>query len=100
VANISNANTVYIDATGDIAETANARLMYVILTATGASGRIVLENQGGDTKADLRIVTSGDSITFDFTKAPIVFPTGINIDTLSNAVATLVIRAQGIGGGS
>lgn len=99
MANERNSNTVYIDSTGDISDTKNSRVVYVLLTATAANAELVLKDQvTTDNKIDLRLAISGDSKLFRFSDAPLVFPNGINIGTLTNALATLVIRNQGVVG--
>lgn len=97
MANESNANTVYIDSIGDISNTRNSRVLYVLLTATAANAELVLKDQvTTDNKADFRVAISGDSKLFRFSDGPLVFPNGINIATLTNALATLVVRSQGV----
>lgn len=98
VTSTTNGNTIYITTgTGDIADTQGTKVMYVILTATSANGRIVLEDTTSTkVKIDLRVPTSGETKVFDFSAAPLYFPNGINVDTLTTASVTLVVRGQGI----
>lgn len=95
MANAVNSNTVYVDSTGDISigTDKNIKVSYIVVTATGASAVLVLEdNQTTDVKKlDLRVATDGESKIFDFSSKPLVFPNGINVETLTNAIATLVI---------
>jgi hypothetical protein len=90
MANAQNANTFYIDATGAL-NTRRTSVYYVVVTATAANAILELVTSGNDTKkANLRVATSGDSAVFDFTSKPILFPDGVKVGTLTNAVATLI----------
>lgn len=97
MANLRNGNTYYIDSTAEILDE-KALVVYIIVTATAANGRIVLADLGNgtaQTKLDLRVATSGDSEAFPFDAYPVLFPNGIRVVTLSNAVATLVLTKAG-----
>lgn len=96
VANTRRGNLIYIDTTASAAEDRiNQKVAYVILTATAASASLILEETSG----------SGDVVRFDkaaagtevfpFPDRPMVFPTGIYVKTLTNAVATLVMTEGG-----
>lgn len=92
VANVRNGNTYYVDSTGSL-DIKNIKISSIYLTSTGASARIVLSDSStGATKIDLRIAASGESKLFESENASIVFPNGITITTLSNAVATLLLE--------
>lgn len=96
MANVRNANSYYIDTQYSASEelaVKNIVVTCVVVTATAASGRIVLaDSDTATTKLDLRVVTSGASQVFDFSESPIVFPNGIRPVTLTNAVATVIGR--------
>lgn len=64
----------------------------VIVTATAASGRVVLADSSVATKFDLRCATSGETSVFDFSLCPIPFSTSIRPVTLTNAVVTCIIE--------
>ncbi len=95
MANVVNANTVYIDTTGDISvgSDKNIKVSYVILTAGAADARIQLkDNQSSAVdKLDLRVVTSGATQMFDFSRKPIVFPNGFDAEITNSAIVTLVL---------
>jgi len=97
MANVRNANTFYIDtqhiSDPDALDEKNIKANYITLTATAANGRIVLADNNSNEilKLDLRVATSGDTAYFDFSDKPILFPNGIRVKTLSNAVATVVV---------
>lgn len=99
MANVANSNTIYIDATGDIANTRNVRVMAIIFTPDAANDQLILRDQTTTAnKLRIRGATAKDSVYLDLSSAPIVFPNGININTItSGAVATLIIKGQGIG---
>jgi hypothetical protein len=95
VANVRVGNKFYIDTqySGSSDELAykNLLVLAVIVTATGANGRIVLSD-GAQVALDLRVATSGTTQVFDFSKSPVLFQTSIRPSTLSNAVATVIGR--------
>jgi hypothetical protein len=101
VANKRNANTWYIDtahatSADDLAGN-NLLVVGIFLTATAANGRVVLADAQGTpvTKLDLRVATSGASQYFDLSSAPVNFPNGISVSTLSNALATAIVKNTG-----
>ncbi len=92
MANVSNSNTFYIDSTGSLL-IKNLKAMYVTVTATAANA--ILNLQDADTsvnKINLRVAISGDTQEFRFEDSPIVFPNGIKANTVTNCVATVVIK--------
>lgn len=96
MANQRSGNTVYTDTTGDVA-TETIYLIGLILTPTAASAVIVLKDRtnAGNTKMDYRAATSGVSSHLDLTQSPMIFTNGINVATLTNAVATLITSTEG-----
>lgn len=96
MANTRNGNTFYIDtqysAAADELAVKNIRITGVIVTATGASGRVVLGDSSVATKLDLRVATSGETMQFYFDVHPVNFSTSIRPTTLSNAVVTCIIE--------
>lgn len=98
-----NGNTIYIDATGDIPDTLGAAALYIVVTATAANAVVVFRDQHVSTppvKLDLRVAAAGSTQIFPFESAPVVFPTGINVGTLTNAYVTIIYRRQGVAGGA
>lgn len=101
MANVLNGNTFYIDSVhssdSDDLVRKQALIAYIAVTATGANGRIVLTDVGApsDIKLDLRVEVSGHTELFRFDEVPVIFPNGVRVSVLSNAVATLVIRNSG-----
>ena len=91
MANAFNSNTFYVDTTGTFTAADAHIITHVVLTATSASARIVLQDATtSSNKLDLRVVVSGDSKVFDFADAPIRFEGGVKVSTLTNGVATLI----------
>lgn len=102
MANTLNGNSFYVDtAFNTSAEDlvrSQALVAYVIVTATGANGRIVLGDVGANssqTKIDLRVEVSGHSEIFRFAENPVLFPNGVRVLSLSNAVASIIIKNPG-----
>lgn len=101
MANTFNGNTFYVDSahssSADDLLRKGVLVAYVNVTATAANGRIVLGDVGNDPqkKLDLRVAVSGDSQLFRFDANPVLFPNGIQVITLANAIATIVLRNPG-----
>jgi hypothetical protein len=96
MANTRNGNTWYVDATGTLGTEKNVLVPYIFLTATGANARIVLSDQAtGSVKVDLRLPTAGDTQLFRVEANPILFPNAIEVTTLTNAVATVLVTRAG-----
>lgn len=90
MANVRSGNSHYVDATGVLA-TGSTRVVGVIVTATAASAIVAIGDSAGTTaKLNLRVATSGASQFFDFSTSPILFPNGVNVTTLTNAIATVI----------
>lgn len=101
MANVLNGNSFYVDtaftnAADDLVRK-QALVVYVVVTATAANGRIVLSDVGNnpDLKLDLRVPSANSTQPFVFVDNPVIFPNGIRISTLTNAVATIVLRNPG-----
>lgn len=93
MANVKHGNTIYIDATGDV--TSNKTHVYqVLVSATAANAQVVLGNIGASEKQlDLRVATDGDTKSFEFV-VPVMFPDGVEVITLTNAIVTLVYNIR------
>lgn len=100
MANQRSGNILYVDSTGSADITSTVYVIGIVLTPTAAGGRIVLANRlsAGQTKIDLRAATSGESKDLDLTTRPMIFEDGINVSTLSNAVATIFTSTTGKAG--
>lgn len=101
MANIQNGNTFYIDtqsaADSDDLQKQPAIVTQIIITATGANGRVVLADLGNNPakKLDLRVVVSGETQHYFFDTSPVVFPSGIKALILTNAIVTVVLKGPG-----
>lgn len=101
MANTLNGNTWFADTVFNTEADDLARkqllVVYVTVTSTGANAKIVLGDSGTNPvkKLDLRIAASGVSQTFRFDNSPVLFPNGIRVLEISNAVATVVIKNPG-----
>lgn len=96
MANVRSGNTFYIDTQHSVAADgitqAGLKLRKILVTATAAPGRIVLQDiTTGITKFDLRVSAANTTQEFIFDDMSITFPTGLKASTLSQAVATLII---------
>lgn len=96
-----NGSTFYIDTAhatdDDDYLKKNALVAWVSVTTTAANGRIVLGDSGSNnpTKIDLRVPDANRTVLFHFRKSPMLFPNGIKVLTLANAVATAGITQTG-----
>ena len=102
MANTLNGNTFYVDSafstSADDLARSQALVAYVTVTSTSANGRIVLGDVGANSsqlKLDLRVEVSGHSEIFRFAENPILFPNGIRVISLTNAIATVIIKNPG-----
>ena len=96
MANVANANTIYIDTTGDVTYSgadSNIKVSYITLTTTAGTSQAILQDQGSTNpiKIDLRAAGIDDTKRYNFSNNPLVFPTGIRVGTLTGCVLTLVI---------
>ena len=94
MANASNGNTLYFDATGSLRTGTLTKIASIIVTATSANAIVALSDASTTAlKMELRVATSGVSTQFDFSDANVIFPTGVNVTTLTNAKVSLVIKS-------
>ena len=95
MANVVNANTVYIDTTGDLSvgTNKNIKVAYIIVRAGAANARVELkDNQtSAVSKLDLSVVTAEETRYFDFSDFPVVFANGIDATITNSAVVTLIL---------
>lgn len=93
MASIRNGNTIYIDDSTDTFAIRQLKVSHVIVTATAANAQVVLSDlDTSAVKADLRVATDGTSQLFSFREQPMIFPTGVEASTLTNAVVTLITK--------
>lgn len=92
MANVRTGSSIYIDSTGAISDTANFKAKIIIVTATSASASVILHDSQSSTVPMVRldVASAGSQQPFDLTDAPLVFPNGITVNTLTNAVVTII----------
>lgn len=100
MANVRNGNTIYLDSTGaaTTANEINVKVAYIIFTPDAAND--VLELKDDDTSGDLKFyirgATAKDSMMFDFSYSPLLFPNGIYVSTITaGAKATIITTTAG-----
>lgn len=101
MANIRNSNTFYIDTaaadaavatTGNLAIN-NIKVTYITITSTAATSELDLRDvTTAANKINLKLTVDDESQCFDFSASPLVFPNGINPNTVTDCVATCVIK--------
>lgn len=100
MANTRIGNSYYVDTTGTLTDTNQKQVLVtqILLTATAASAILVIVDPTLEAvsykKMDLRVATSGDTKSFEF-DTPVLFPNGIKVLTLTNAVACIVGKNTG-----
>lgn len=97
MANMRNANTFFIDTASSTAGGTlilkNVSIVYLVVNATADNSHIELfDVTTGADKIHIHVPIQDDSRYFDFSEAPILFPNGIDPQTVTNCVATCVIR--------
>lgn len=97
MANTRQSNTWYVDtATSALTTDINQKIAAIIISNTAANAVLTLrETSGGSNKITLKNATDGSSQLFDFALKPIVFGTGIYVQTCTNCVATLILTNKG-----
>lgn len=97
MANNNNGNSFYVDSTGSFAGLKNVKVIGITLTATSANAQLVLQNadSGSSNRIDLRNPTSGSTVQFRFDQAPLAFPNGVKVSTITNGNATIIYTTTG-----
>lgn len=102
MANQLNGTTFYVDSahgstTSDDFVKKQCLVSWIIVTATAANARIVLGDVGDNApvKLDLRVPTNGVSQLFHFRGLNVLFPNGVKVLTLTNAIATIGLTNSG-----
>ena len=98
MANQRNGNMIYVDTT-DSTFSADRVLLSVILLANHATavGAVTLQNNSASPTTLMTLQVDPEiekTKHFNFADSPLLFPDGIKITTLSNAVITLIIDKQ------
>lgn len=97
--NYRRGNTWYIDTASAALETgANQRVVGIFVTPTSANGYIVLGETSSADTIKLRVggATANSTVFIDLSDTPVVF-SGIYVQTLTTAVATLILSDKGRG---
>lgn len=93
MANVRNANTFYVDGTASDLEVKNIRVAYITVTSTAATASLILQDVTTTAnKIRVDIASANETVELNFDENPIVFPNGIKPATVTNCVATLVLR--------
>lgn len=98
MANVENANTIYVDSTGTLTSEKNVKLAYILYTSSAGGDTLTLRDKDGSgaLKLTVRNNIATDSTIYDFSLRPVVFPNGIHVSTISaGSTATLVLTKGG-----
>lgn len=99
MANVVNGNTIKIDSTGVIVmNNKNILVTCIIVASTADAAVFELQDSDGSTDVDkirIGIKEADDTKAFEISNAPIVFPNGIKVKTVTNCEATLVFKRIG-----
>jgi len=98
MANTFQSGTLYVDSTGQVF-TGAIKISYVVFRANAANDELILRDGTAGTapiKLSIQIDTAKRTQTFDFSRNPIVFQTGVYCSAVTaSAVATLQTTTQG-----
>lgn len=100
MANARNGNTIVIDtASEQVSTDRNTRIVGIIFTSSAAGDTIVLrESSTGANRVIVKNGIANDSKHIRMEESPIIFGTGIYVQTLSSgATATLIVSQSGSG---
>lgn len=100
--NTLNGNSFYIDtafvSSSDDLVRSQVLVAYILVTSTAANGIITLGDVGASStfkKLEIRIPEAGKTELLRFAENPILFPSGIRVLSLTNTVATVIIKNPG-----
>jgi hypothetical protein len=95
MANTYNGNTLYFDAAGSLREGTLIKVTSILVTAESANAVVVLTDAAtNSTKLELRVAAAGTTEQFDFSESVLIFPTGVEVTTLTNANVTLMVKSD------
>ncbi len=87
-------NKIYVDSTGSLTE-ARTIVSCILFTPDTANDQIVLrESASGPDVFMLRGSTGKNTVQFDFSIKPVVFPNGIYVQTLTSGAKAVIITTQ------
>lgn len=96
MANVRSGTTWFVDSTGSLAASQDQfYVSQIIISGSHASsiGNIVLKDISPSANIKFTLyVPAGQTYVLDFSKDPQAFYGGINVSTLSNVVATIVVK--------
>lgn len=98
MANTRNANTIFFDTAGASAAftVKNLAVTGVMMESIGTSARLQLrDSTTSAVKVVARLSTKDESLYYDLSRAPIVFPNGIFAHAVGNCVAVVTVRETG-----
>ena len=100
MANARCGNSYYIDSTGYVSATGSkqVKVAYILFTSTLAADTITFKDAStsGALKMTLKVPTASETILFDFSFNPLVFPNGVYVSAISaNCTATIITTTSG-----
>lgn len=91
MANVRSGNNHYVDTAGVLTSEKNVRVSNIIITATAANAVVAFQDASGTYDVlNLRVVTSGATQQFTFLDTPLLFPIGVKVSTLTNAIVMVI----------
>lgn len=99
MANTQNGNSLYIDSTGAVGPTQNVLVTAITVTPSGGAATAELSDNSSPTvlKFNLQVPSGIETQQYFFEENPVLFPNGVNVTTLTNAIVTVVFKRQGQG---
>jgi hypothetical protein len=107
MASIRNANSFYVDAasSGDtpasFVDQQNLRITSISLTSSGAGDSLTLSNlsgtSAGSTKITVKVDAANKTLQLKFIDQPLVFSSGIWVNSISAGATATVVFAAGTG---
>lgn len=91
MANSRRGNIHFVDTAATITTTRNVKVTNIIITATNNNAVVVIQDPLDSSDImDLRVASTHDVSQFPFLHAPLTFPNGIKVSTLTNAKVMFV----------
>lgn len=95
MANNRVGNKILIDSTGSVVE-GPIKVTYILFTASSANDELLIrESADGPDCLYIRAATAKDTKYFNFSRAPMFFPNGIYIQTITSGAKAVLVTATG-----
>lgn len=94
MANTTSSNMIFIDSTGTVTDSP-VKIAYILFTPNTANDELLLRmTSSGSNCFYAREATAKKTITYDFSRKPLVFVNGLHVETLTSGAKVVIVTTK------